>query len=545
MMSPQKRIDQLYSYDKAYYQEGKRLVSDAEYDQLKASLTSQGLYTPEIKDLQSSQPKIQHTSKMYSMANVYDRRSLQKWLAKFDNEPMYVSLKRDGVALSLSYNDVGHLETISLRGTDGKEGADVTRKLWVLSTIPKDISFRNVEIHAECFVSQEMHASSYLKDKYATALMATVGIVSQITSSVDDVESLTIEAYGCPALLSSYPTHAMLMQELHSAGFATTKTYGIKESLDDIDAIYRSITTPQSHTADGLVIRVNNNKIADELGYTRTVPRFMVAYKFPANATPATITSLSTTVGYTGRLTPTLNICPIVLSGKTITAINGHNYNNIIKKQYGVGAVIDVHLGGGVIPVAGEVISKPNIVFEIPAVCPSCLSPILQRGDNVFCTNSCCTAMVTQKILRGCGLQGIGIRGLTYSDVFDLCDNNIIVGTFDFLRLRRDTLVEFFGKTYGVRLYDQLHSIDPKSIPIHVLLHALCIPNLTSTNIDKVIQNKNFAISDLFRILGNRTGLISMGISPIAAETISQHVNHRDVYYEDQISSMLYYISGE
>lgn len=540
-------LEKLRMWQKSYYEKGVRMVSDTEYDQLLAYLIRQGDYTHEIFDAPAptSATLVVHRHHMYSMKNLYTIDEVAKW-AK-DKFPLYVSLKRDGLAIAVKYGrPTGLLTSVSLRGRGGLRGMDVTVKFRDNKHLPKKIPITDlvgldeVELHAECFIPDQIYRH-VLASKYTSHLSAASGILSnQIQDDPQELSYLRVEFYGSPDLSMLSPTHRDDMDYMRDVLKLPVVEGMLCSTIEEVASFYteRQKRLPDA-TADGVVLRVNDSLDFETYGYTSTHPRAMMAYKFPSEKLTSTILSIRGSLGFTGRLTPTLEIAPLKIGSKTVTSLQVPNFRDIVSRNYATGAEIEVFLGGGVIPQAGDVVTPATErTFVYPQVCPACLEKLEEIGASLRCTNDLCQGVLVEKVIRSLGHQGLGLKNIAREDITELVETDRIVGVFDLLA----NVAEFVEPQYK-KLRTKLLSVSGKSVSSVVLMTMLSIPNLTKMTAEKIATHQNFILGQLYEILSNETTLMTYGITRAAAETISQHISRRGVYYHDQIDHMIRFVT--
>lgn len=571
----------LKTYDEAYYNRGERIVDDEAYDKVKTVLRERAKTAPENIDLQKylftvkdgvfptlrSTGEVTHLTKMYSQANVYDYGEYEAWVESAlwstykdsYNATLHASLKYDGLSSSIRYDrKTGDLVSIGLRGTGGAGGRDITNISSALEKyIPGKIDLSSlalpsdVEVRGEFYVEPsdyKKYLELYPGEKYATCLSMAVGLVQQFSNDPNyrEFNPVTFRAYGSPILQDVLPLHSDVMETLFNWGFTLVDGFVTDlRMFDDVWIYYTKMIKAKADgiiTADGLVIRTNDNQWARDLGYTTDVPKFSKALKFPKEIVTSTIKTFVHALGYMGRLTPVAYFDDVMLNGKKISHASVYNTQTITKKGYGIGAVVEVFLAGGVIPALGKTISPPTTKYEEPVVCPYCMEALHRAGENQFCKNPYCQGVMIEKILYGLSTACLGIKNITRDDTIELIETGCIDGIYDLLDMSRSNLADALGER-GNFVYDKLHSVNPKKIPIEILIKALCIPNLSNANIKKLVNAPTFCLGDLIKFLNNAVALEAVGITSMTSRTISEYVLAREEYFTEQIEKMLAFVN--
>ena len=208
-------------------------------------------------------------------------------------------------------------------------------------------------------------------------------------------------------------------------GFTTNHDYALADSISEVWNFIESIASKRNelpYEIDGIVIKVNDLAIQEELGFTIKAPRWAVAYKFPAEEKEAEILSVDWTVGRTGVVTPTANLTPVQLAGTTVSRATLHNVDYIAEKDIRIGDTVIVYKAGDIIPAVLRVVEEKRDqqeVMPIPVDCPSCASPLMHYEDEVAlrCINPHCPSQIMNRLEHFASRDAMNIAGLGTSIV--------------------------------------------------------------------------------------------------------------------------------
>jgi DNA ligase (NAD+) len=524
--------DLLNEAGKAYYTEDKIIMSDYDYDiKLKELQHLEELY-PQYKSPNSPTNKIggeviteftkvKHTTKMYSLSNVYSPEELQVFLNKIlENYPNLIfiaELKIDGLAVNLEYLK-GKLVRATTRG-DGTTGEDVTHNVKTIKTIPhkltKDI---DITIRGEVYLTYQ----SFLKinenqrkkglDEFANPRNAAAGTLRQLDSKISSERGLSAIFYQ---IVNPFQ-HQLFEQDsclvfLKELGFNISedykiidKTVNLKEVLDNFEVLRTKLTYP----TDGAVFKVNNLKLHEEIGYTSKYPKWAIAYKFAPEKVQTKLNNIIFQVGRTGVLTPVAILEPVQLDGSVVGRATLHNYNYIKNKDIRVGDQVIINKAAEIIP---EVVNSlpefrtSEIPFEMITSCPSCGSEVIYSDPELYCSNKECKERKIFQIVHFVSRDALNIDGLGIEIVRNLYEENYINDVSDifilfkeFDRLKNSS---FLGnKTKGndfKRLNSLINSIEnSKSTPFERVLYGLGI-DFVGLNVAKILVKNFSSIEDI------------------------------------------------
>ena len=432
----------LNKYNYEYYVLDRPSVEDSEYDRLMQELLSLEEAHPELKSKTSpttrvgsqvvtSFDKIEHQRPMLSLGNVFNEDEIVKFDERIKKEgfnPEYVcELKIDGLAISLIYEN-GVLVRGVTRG-DGRIGEDITNNVKTIKAIPlrltKDI---DIEVRGEIYIDKkELHRINEERKKegldlYQNCRNLASGSVRQLDSKITAKRNLNNFIYHLPNPLDyDIYRHSDALEFMKELGFRVNKNYKICKDVNEVIAFINDATEYRPSLAydiDGVVIKVNDIRMQEELGFTARSPKWATAYKFPAEKVTTRLIDIKFTVGRTGKITPNAMLEPVRVAGSTIRKATLHNEDYILSKDIRVGDIVVIQKAGDVIP---EVV-KPDLdrrdkvlpEFKMIENCPVCGTTLIRKkGEaNHYCPNTKCDARNAQKLIHFVSRKAMNIDGL-------------------------------------------------------------------------------------------------------------------------------------
>ena len=514
------------SYDLAYYQEDAPLVSDGEYDALRAELIHIEQQHPDwITPLSPSQQvgaspsekfqKIDHLNPMLSLDNAFDEGDVRAFferayrlLGQSLSQPIpevVAEPKIDGLSASLRYVK-GRLTLGTTRG-DGITGEDVTANIKTLKDIPQCLPApypELIEIRGEVYLSHDDFFTLNEKrqqageDLFANPRNAAAGSLRQLDPQITASRGLKFFAYGCGDPWSlAITTHSQLLEQLQTWGFIVNPHYIIAENLNALMSYYRRMADQRAtlgYDIDGVVYKINNLETQRRLGFISRSPRFAIAHKFPAEQAQTRLLDIQVQVGRTGVLTPVAHLAPITVGGVVVTRATLHNADEIVRKDIRIGDQVIIERAGDVIPRVVEVLkeSRPNHapVFVFPTNCPVCQSPVTIRVEEVArkCSGGLtCSAQAMQKLKHFVSRDAFDIEGLGKKNIDYFYEKKLITSPLEIFSLaERDSqsLTPLraqmgWGALSAKNLFDAINT--RRTITFSRFLYALGIPQVGQT----------------------------------------------------------------
>ena len=488
-----------------YYELDSPTMEDEEYDRLMRELEQLEAQYPQFVSAASPTQRVGgkvstkfspvvHTVRMESLADVFSEEEVREFVAKMQQElgqPVFsVEPKIDGLSVSLEYEN-GRFVRGSTRG-DGSVGEDVTENLATIPSIPKRIdgSVANLEVRGEVYMAREQFAALVAKQEaegqtpFKNPRNAAAGSLRQKDASVTKQRGLDIFIFNVQQSSLQLSSHIESLQKLQQLGFPVLESYSRCSTADEVVAAIEHIGSLRGSLAydiDGAVVKVDNFAQREELGSTIKVPRWAVAYKYPAEIKQTELLEIEVTVGRTGVLTPTAVFKPVQLGGTTVSRAILHNQDYINALALRIGDTIEVRKAGEIIP---EVIgahhedeSKP--VFQLPDRCPSCGEEVVRLMDEVAlrCVNPQCPEQLRRNIIYFASKDAMDIEGLGPATVDQLLDADMISSTADLFTLTKQQLLSL-DKFKDKAADNLLNAIEGcKAAPLDRLVAALGIRN--------------------------------------------------------------------
>jgi DNA ligase (NAD+) len=472
----------LRSWAHAYYVLDAPEVPDSEYDRYFLELEALELANPHLITTDSPTQRVggaaldafsqvTHNVPMLSLGNAFapeDIFAFEKRVRDLlpTNElcSFNAELKYDGLALSLRYEN-GIFVQAATRG-DGAVGEDVTHNIRTVRAIPLRLNLSPdesakqtvLEVRGEVLMfSADFDAlnkrQAELGDKlFANARNAAAGSLRQLDPTITAQRPLRFFAYsvGEAIGLDLPPTHSGLLTWLTEKGLPVSAHRTQAATAKELLAFYESIGERRNQLPfeiDGVVYKVNERALYEELGFVARAPRFAIAHKFPAQEEVTELLGIDVQVGRTGAITPVARLAPVFVGGVTVTNATLHNEEEIARKNVWVGDFVIVRRAGDVIP---EVVrsmperrSASAVPFVFPTVCPVCQSALEKpEGEAVYrCTGGwLCKAQRTQSLIHFCQRRAMDIEGLGEKLVEQLVDAQLISSPVDLYRLSVEQL---------------------------------------------------------------------------------------------------------
>ena len=471
-----------YAYE--YYTLDRPTVPDSEYDALFRELEELESKYPEEYDPDSPTQrvgyevldafkKVTHARPMMSLGDIFSYEELKDWINKI--EKVYgkikycVEYKIDGLAMCLTYRN-GRLVMGATRG-NGIEGEDVTSNIKTIKSIPRSIPYNDeYEIRGEVYMpkasflrlNEERRAEG--QEEFANPRNAAAGSMRQLDANVAAKRGLDGFWYHVPNDPNS-DTHHGSLEFAKSLGFKVNESYVLLDDVDDIyDHILKTIARRDDlpYEIDGMVIKVDDYAIQEELGFTSRVPRWAIAYKFPPEEVKTTVEDIFITVGRTGKCTPNAKLKSVKIQGSNVSYATLHNEDFIKDKDIRIGDSVIVRKAGDIIPEVVRVIKEDrkdeSIAFSFPDTCPVCGSKIYRFEDEAdhYCLNADCPAKVTETIIHFASRSCMDIEGLGEKSVERFYEEGILTSLEDIytLHLKKDAILAL--DKFGLKSYENL-----------------------------------------------------------------------------------------
>jgi len=497
---------EIVRHERLYYVDGRPEITDAEFDRLMSELAELERRNPELATPDSPTRRVggepaegfatvEHAIPMQSLENAYSWEEAEAWRTRLvralgAEPPGYVTeLKIDGLSMSVRYEN-GVLVRGTTRG-DGFRGEDVTDNVRTIRSIPLRIAETSpLEARGEVFyprtafrrLNSEREAAG--QSLFANPRNAAAGTIRLLDSRVTARRGLAAWFYSIVEGADLPVTQAQTLERLRSLGLPTHPHWtrcAVFEDVHDFVDRWRTARGELDFETDGVVIKVDDRRLQEELGSTAKSPRWALAYKYPPEEATTVVREISVQVGRTGVLTPVAHFDPIVLAGTTVKRATLHNYEDLARKDVRVGDTVIVDKGGDVIPrvvrIVPEMRPPGSIPFAMPEGCPVCGDPIVREPGEVAarCVNPACPAVVREALRHFCSRRAMKIEGLGEKLVDQLVSEGLLSDTASLYDLKAEALTELerWGEKSAANLLSEIER--SKDNDLSRLLFALGI----------------------------------------------------------------------
>ena len=547
-------VELLNRYADEYYRLDSPSVSDADYDRLYRELVDLETAHPELilpnspthrvggKILDGFE-KYTHIYPLYSLQDAFSLEELQTFdervRKEFPHATYICELKIDGLSISLTYED-GRLVVGATRG-DGSVGENITENLKRVKDIPLTLPEPlDITVRGECYMPKASFERVNLErqekgePEFANPRNAAAGTLRQLDTAMVASRGLASFLYqeASPTEASS---QSQVLAELDQLGFRTNHDFVLASSMAEVWEFIEKIAAKRNelpYEIDGIVIKVNDLAIQEELGFTVKAPRWAIAYKFPAEEKEAEILSVDWTVGRTGVVTPTANLTPVQLAGTTVSRATLHNVDYIAEKDIRIGDTVIVYKAGDIIPAVLRVVEEKRDqqeVMPIPVNCPSCASPLMHYEDEVAlrCINPHCPSQIMNRLEHFASRDAMNIAGLGTSIVEKLFKAGLVKDVADIYQLTIDDLLklEGFKEKSAAKLYQAIQASKENSA--EKLLFGLGIRHVGS-KASKILLEKFVSLENLARASAEDIAQIE-GLGQVIAKSLISYFANQGV----------------
>jgi DNA ligase (NAD+) len=505
-------------------------ISDDEYDGLMRELKKLEEEYPQFLTPDSPTQRVgaapveafgvvEHPFPLLSLGNAFSDEDLLAWYTrtlKLVGERPFDFVgehKIDGLAIALTYSD-GQLATGATRG-DGFRGENITQNLRTVRSVPLSVSKDappRFEVRGEVFLpktgfhklNQERAAEG--QPLFANPRNAAAGSVRQLDPRITARRPLDIYIYmlGWAEGKAVPPTHWETMAWLKSLGFKTNPNNRLLKNIEEVKDYYRTWVQQReglAYEADGIVIKINQLNLHEELGDIGHEPRWAVAYKFPAVQGTTILKSIEISVGRTGTLNPYAVLEPVKVGGVTIKSAALHNEDDIRRKDIREGDTVIIQRAGEVIPeIIGPTPSSKerpgrakefSLLDKLPKdekgqpLCPECRQPSIVRPEGevmYYCANAACPAQAQQRIEHFTSRGAMDIRGIGESMSAVLYREGLVKNAADLYDLKQEQLAELerMGEKSASNIIKAIEN--SKKRPLARTIYALGIRHIGEEN---------------------------------------------------------------
>ena len=542
----------LNEYNYQYYVLDNPTVSDQEYDRLMQELQNIELEHPEWLTPDSpsqrvggqvleSFTKITHQRMMLSLGNCFNEDELIAFDDKvreiYPQVEYVCELKIDGLAVSLVYAD-GHLDYGATRG-DGTIGEDITHNVKTIKSVPLSIDYDgDFEVRGEIFMpkksfnelNQQREATG--DPLFANPRNAAAGSVRQLDSSIAAHRKLDAFLYMVPTAQEvGCATHKEALDYIAKLGFKVNPMTRVCTSIQEVWSFIEEMTEKRDslpYEIDGIVVKVNSLDWQERLGYTAKVPKWAIAYKFPAEEVITKLKDIIFTIGRTGQITPNAVLEPVRVAGSTVQRATLHNEDNVKNKDIRIGDFVVVRKAGDVIPEVVRSLKErrdgSEQEFKMIEICPHCGSKLIRKDNEAayYCLNDHCDFKKIEKIIHFASRDAMNIEGLgekIIEQFYNLDFVKRIEDIYDLYKYEQEIMdIEGFGKKSMDNLVAAIEKSKENSM--EKLLFGLGIKGIGAKMADNL--SKEFKNMDALLDASDEKLLAIKDVG----ETIVQSINH-------------------
>ena len=457
----------------AYYLYDSPVITDFEYDELFRELKKLESEFPSLITDDSPTQRVggktadgfkeyKHKYRLYSLDNSNNYEDLRKWYERISKEyqnqngiELVVELKIDGLSCALSYEN-GELKVAATRG-NGIVGENITENVKYIKGIPQKLSRPiNLEVRGEVYMPissfehlNEENVKNGLKE-FANPRNAASGSLRQLDSSVTAKRDLHFFAYTAISDdITLFNTHFEALKMLNDLGFTTnpncSSVTGINPVIEKCE-YWSSERFNLDYATDGMVVKINNIHMQNELGYTSRAPKWATAFKFPPEEVWTRLLGIELSIGKTGAITPVAQLVPVKLAGTIVKRASLHNFDEINRLGINIGNEVLIKKAAEIIP---KVIRKRENedlgVYQTPDECPDCHSKLIKPEGEVllYCPNtSGCPSQIKGKIEYWASKEALDIDGIGESVVDKLWSTGLIRDFADLYKLTIDDFMQ-------------------------------------------------------------------------------------------------------
>ena len=461
-------VSTLNEWARLYYEEDAPVVADAEYDRLYDELRN--LEKEEGYSLPTSPthrvggaPKgkfeqSKHILRLYSLDKCQSKEEFYDWCNRIVKTVGYLptltcEYKFDGLTLNILYEN-GKIVKASTRG-NGEVGEVVTAQVNTIQKLPKTIEYKGrIEIQGEGILrlsrlnEYNLTASEPLKN----ARNGAAGAIRNLNPQVTAQRGLSFFAYNIGYSDKTFATQTEMREFLKAEGF---ETEGDFEKVNDAESAmkYADRTGEKreklDYLIDGVVFKVDDVHLRDEIGFTEKFPKWAVAYKFKADEMTTTLQDVEWQVSRSAKLNPIAILEPVDIGGVTVSRATLNNYGDILKKKVKIGDKVFVRRSNDVIPeIMGVAIENPNAVaIKKPHECPVCHAPVKEVGAFLYCTGDNCAPQIISKLDHFASKDAMDIDGFSEKTAELLYNETHVEDAVDLMNLNATDLfgLEGFG----------------------------------------------------------------------------------------------------
>jgi DNA ligase (NAD+) len=542
-------------HNRRYHELDDPEIADAEYDALVVRLRAVEEAHPELVTPESPTQKVgaapssqftpvEHLVPMMSLDNAFSFDELRAWGERLsrrvaESSAFVCELKIDGVAMSLRYEG-GRYVRAATRG-DGRVGEDVTENVRTIEAVPERLKGRQVpdllEVRGEVYMpagafralnERQAEAGERL---FANPRNSAAGSLRQKDPSITASRELSLFTYQLGAIEGGprFATHSETLDALRAMGLPVNPEIRTVPTLDDVYAFcqhWQEHRHDLDYEIDGVVVKVDDLAMRNELGSTSKAPRWAIAFKFPPEERTTRLVDIMVSIGRTGKATPFAMLEPVFVGGSTVQLATLHNQDQVRAKDVRPGDTVIVRKAGDVIPevVKPVLTERPADLPEwtFPTECPRCKGPLvrLEGESDTFCTNVDCPAQREQRIVHFASRGAMDIEGMGERTVILLVERGFLHDVGDVFSLQADDLraLDGFGE---ISVRNLLAAIDgARTRPLDRLLVGLGIRHVGPAGARSLARH----FGELDRIMAAAEDEMAgvEGVGPVIARSVHE-----------------------
>ena len=501
--------DEINKANHQYYVEDNPSISDFEYDRMFAELKELEAQNPLLITSDSPTQRVgsisekffpyKHKYRLYSLDNTYNYEDLEDWYNKIVQEygaqELVCELKIDGLAIALTYENGIFVRGVT-RG-DGITGEDITNNLKTIKAIPLKL-FKpvSVEVRGEIYMPktsfEKLNEENLQNGEklFANPRNAAAGSIRQLDSSITAKRDLSMFCYTAifTGEIENPPkTHYESIMYLKELGFKINPNIRLCKNAKEAVKYCQEWDEKRfnlNYATDGVVIKVNNTAVQEEMGFTSRAPKWATAFKFPPEELTTKLIKIEEGVGKTGAITPVAILEPVQLGGSTVARASLHNFDEIERLDVRIGDTVYIKKAAEIIPKVVKVIddeehfSRPK--YNPPQKCPSCNSDLHFHDEevNLYCDNPNCPAKVCAKIEYWVSKEAMDIDNVGPSVIEQLYNKGFIKNCVDLYKLTIQDFMQLdlVKEKSAFNMYNAIQ--ESKTRPLSRLLTAFSIRNV-------------------------------------------------------------------
>lgn len=501
--------DEINKANYKYYVEDNPSISDFEYDQMFAELKKLEEENPLFISPDSPTQRVgsvsekffphKHKYRLYSLDNTYEYDDLEDWYKKivkeYNDQELVCELKIDGLAMALTYEDGVFVRGVT-RG-DGITGEDITNNLKTVKAIPlKLFEPVSVEVRGEVYMPKESFEKlneENLKNGeklFANPRNAAAGSIRQLDSKVTAKRDLSMFCYTAiftGDMKNPPKNHYDSLMYLKKLGFKVNPNIRLCKNAKEAIEYCKEWDEKRfslDYATDGVVIKVNDFLVQQEMGFTSRAPKWATAFKFPPEEVTTKLLSIEESVGKTGAITPIAILEPVQLGGSTVARASLHNFDEVGRLDVRIGDRVYIKKAAEIIPKVVKVIEDEEHYklpeYVPPKKCPSCGSELQLHDEevNLYCDNPDCPAKRCAKIEFWVSKDAMDIDKVGPSVIEQLYTKSFIKTPVDLYKLTMQDfmMLDLVKEKSAFNMFNAIQ--DSKNKSLSRLLTAFTIKNV-------------------------------------------------------------------